>query len=137
MTSHDFATPNLPSREFDATSLFYCQLGFEETWRDSGWMILKRGDLMLEFFLFPDLDPSTSSFGCCFRMSDVGAFFTTVTSAGIPETTIGWPRAQCPKREAWGGIVGVLIDPDGTLIRLVQAPTDSNPQQPSAQERGG
>lgn len=118
----DLATPNLPSRDFEATSRFYRQLGFQESWRDVGWMILKRGDLMLEFFPFPDLEPSESSFGCCFRMDDVDAFFTLILTAGVPEATVGWPRAHRPKREPWGGRVGALIDPDGTLIRLVQVP---------------
>ena len=118
----DVATPNLPSREFDVTSHFYGQLGFKETWRDPDWMILKRGDLTLEFFPYPDLDPANSSFGCCFRMANVGAFFTTVTSVGVPEKTAGWPRAHRPKRAARGCMVGALIDPDGTLTRLVQLP---------------
>ena len=118
----DQATPNLPSREFERTCGFYSQLGFVETWRDAGWMILKRGDLTLEFFPFPGLDPSESSFSCCFRMDDVGAFFEAIVSAGVPEGAIGWPRAHRPRREAWGGLVGALIDPDGSLIRLVQAP---------------
>lgn len=118
----DIATPNLPSREFEATSRFYGQLGFGETWRDPGWMILKRGDMTLEFFAYPDLDPGSSSFGCCFRMADVHSFFATVIAAGIPEQTQGWPRAHRPGREPWGGWVGALIDLDGTLIRLVQSP---------------
>ncbi len=53
MTDH--ATPNLPSRDFEATSRFYGALGFAETWRDRGWIILRRGGLTLEFFPFPDL----------------------------------------------------------------------------------
>lgn len=118
----DFATPNLPSREFETTSRFYGQLGFAETWRDAGWMILKRGGLTPEFFPFPDRDPAQSSFSCCFRMDDVGDFFEAIILAGVPESTIGWPRAHQPRREAWGGLVGALIDPDGSLIRLVQAP---------------
>jgi hypothetical protein len=47
----DAATPNLPSRDFEETSRFYTALGFSESWRDEGWMILKRGDLTLEFSL--------------------------------------------------------------------------------------
>ena len=35
----DHATPNLPAREFEATSRFYAALGFVEGWRDDGWMI--------------------------------------------------------------------------------------------------
>lgn len=116
----DLATPNLPSRAFETTSRFYGQLGFTETWRDAGWMILERGDLKIEFFPFPDLDPAASAFGCCFRMDDIDAFFATVVAAGIAERPTGWPRAHRPKREPWGGMVGALIDPDGTLIRLVQ-----------------
>jgi hypothetical protein len=118
----DVATPNLPSRNFDQTAEFFGKLGFTQTWRDTGWMILKRGSMTLEFFPYPDLDPSSSSFGCCFRMQDVGAFYADIIAAGVPEGTVGWPRAHRPKREAWGGIVGGLIDQDGTLIRLVQAP---------------
>ena len=116
----DLASPNLPSRNFETTSLFYAKLGFAETWRDDGWMILKRDGLLLEFFPHPGLDPATSWFSCCFRLADVGAFFDEVLAAGIPEQATGWPRAHRPKREAWGGTVGALIDPDGSLIRLIQ-----------------
>jgi len=55
-------------------------------------------------------------------MADIDAFFTVITDAGVPEKRLGWPRTHRPKREAWGGTVGALIDPDGTLIRLVQEP---------------
>lgn len=71
----DHATPNLPSRDFEATSQFYGKLGFSESWRDRGWMILKRGDAALEFFPFPDLDPLESSFGCCLRLDDLESFY--------------------------------------------------------------
>ena len=99
---------------------FYGRLGFAESWRDAGWMILERGDLTLEFFPHPDLDPAASWFSCCFRLDDVNAFFAVALAAGVPEATEGWPRAHRPKQEPWGGLVGALIDPDGTLIRLIQ-----------------
>lgn len=116
----DLATPNLPSRDFEATFQFYRTLGFEERFRDSGWMILRRDTLLIEFFPHPQLDPATSWFSCCFRLADVDAFFAGVLQAGVPEATTGWPRAHRPRQEAWGGRVGALIDIDGTLIRLVQ-----------------
>ncbi|HEY2014809.1 MAG TPA: hypothetical protein VGH38_14975 [Bryobacteraceae bacterium] len=56
----DVATPNLPSRDFERTSQLYVDLGLTEVWRDEGWMMLKRGDLTLEFFPHPELDPLTS-----------------------------------------------------------------------------
>lgn len=32
----DLATPNLPSRQFDATAAFYAWLGFVQPWCDDG-----------------------------------------------------------------------------------------------------
>ena len=122
MTDH--ATPNLPSRDFAATSAFYSALGFQEGWRDGGWMILTRGDLTLEFFPYPDLDPLQSSFGCCLRLDDLDAFYAICKAAGLPETDTGHPRLHPPRLEPWGGRVGFMIDPDGTLLRLIQNPEE-------------
>lgn len=116
----DQATPNLPARDFEATSRFYQALGFVERWRDDGWMILARGDLVLEFFLHPDVDPLTSHFSCCLRVDDLDALYAVCKRAGHPEGTRGYPRLHPPKLEPWGGRVGALIDLDGTLLRLIQ-----------------
>ena len=116
----DHATPNLPSRDFEATSRFYAALGFVEGWRDDGWMILTRAGLTLEFFPYPGLDPMTSSFSCCLRLDDLDAFYAVCKAVGLPETCIGHPRLHEPKMEGSGMRIGALIDPDGSLIRLVQ-----------------
>ena len=118
MTDH--ATPNLPSPDFEATSDFYAALGFAESWRDEGWMILERGSLKLEFFPFPDLDPLSSSFGSCLRLDDLDAFYAIAKGAGLLETRTGQPRLHAPRVEPWGGRVGAIIDPDGTLLRIIQ-----------------
>lgn len=118
MTDH--ATPNLPSRDFERTALFYGRLGFSEGWRDDGWMILNRGALTLEFFPHPDLDPATSWFSCCLRLHDLDAFYAVCVSAGVPERCWGAPRIQAPDVETSGLRIGALIDPDGTLLRLIQ-----------------
>ncbi len=34
----DRTTPNLPSRDLDATAAFYAKLGFEVSFKDEGWM---------------------------------------------------------------------------------------------------
>ena len=115
----DRATPNLPSRDFEATGRFYEALGFVTQYRDEGWMILARGDLSLEFFSHPEVDPLTSWFSCCLRLDDVDAFYAVCTGAGIPDARKGYPRVHPPKRESWGGRVGALIDLDGTLLRLI------------------
>ena len=118
MTDH--ATPNLPARDFDATEQFYGKLGFARRWRDGFWMILERGTLTLEFFHDPKVDPLASSFGSCLRLDDLDAFYALAKATGVPETHIGQPRLHPPRVEDWGGRVGHLIDPDGTLLRLIQ-----------------
>jgi catechol 2,3-dioxygenase-like lactoylglutathione lyase family enzyme len=118
----DHATPNLPARDLDATARFYAALGFEHGWRNDSWMILERGELMLEFFPWPDLDPFASSFSCCLRLDHIDALYAAAVSAGVPEATTGHPRLHPAKIEPSGMRIGYLIDPDGTLLRLVQNP---------------
>ncbi len=116
----DRATPNLPSRDFGATSAFYSRLGFQGGFKDEGWMLLTRGDLTLEFFPHPELSPSESWFSCCLRLDDLAAFYEMCVKAGVAETCWGQPRVQPPKSEESGLIIGALIDPDGSLIRMIQ-----------------
>lgn len=116
----DFATPNLPARSFEETSGFYARLGFVEAWRDDGWMILRRGALQLEFFPDAGVDPLASSAGCCLRVDDLDGLYAQCLAAGIAEARIGQPRLHPPKREAWGGRVAYLVDPSGTLVRMVE-----------------
>ena len=118
----DTATPNLPSRDFATTFAFYDRLGFSKAYRDEGWMVLTRGDVMLEFFPFPDLDPAESSFGCCLRLDDVDAFYRVCLDAGLPESTRGFPRLHPPRQEESGLRIGALLDPEGTLLRLIGNP---------------
>jgi catechol 2,3-dioxygenase-like lactoylglutathione lyase family enzyme len=116
----DRATPNLPSSDFNRTEGFYSRLGFKRRWRDEGWMILERGSVTIEFFHDPAVDPATSRFSCCLRLDGLDAFFAQCQAAGIPQQRTGWPRIHAPQTESWGGRVGALIDPDGTLLRLIQ-----------------
>ncbi|HEV7255400.1 MAG TPA: bleomycin resistance protein [Mesorhizobium sp.] len=115
----DQATPNLPSRRFDATVRFFASVGFEERWRDEQWMILGRGGLVLEFFPHPSLDPAANWFSACLRLGDLDGFYALCLAAGLPETRQGWPRLHPPAAQAWGGRMAALIDPDGTLFRLI------------------
>jgi catechol 2,3-dioxygenase-like lactoylglutathione lyase family enzyme len=120
MTDH--ATPNLPARDFDATSDFYRALGFQAGYRDAGWMILTRRALALEFFPHPDLLPDESWFSCCLRLDDLDAFYADCLSAGVPERRHGWPRLHPPTLEASGLKIAYLTDPNGSLLRLIQNP---------------
>lgn len=105
----DQATPNLPSRDFDSTAAFYERLGFGIVFRDAGWMILQRGDLMLEFFAHPGLDPLASWFSCCLRLDDLAEFYRQCKSVGIQETSSGYPRIHAPELQEWGGTMAALV----------------------------
>ncbi len=116
----DHATPNLPSRDFEATARFYGGLGFVQSWRDAGWMILRRGGLTLEFFPHPDLDPLESSFGCCLRLDELERFYAACKAAGLREAETGIPRLVPSRVEASGLRIAYMVDLDGSLLRLVQ-----------------
>ncbi|WP_379921098.1 bleomycin resistance protein [Erythrobacter sp. R86502] len=116
----DTATPNLPSRDFAATSAFYAMLGFEEDYRSAGWMILSRGHALIEFFPYPDLDPYASSFSCCLRLDDLAAMMRAVEASGVPNARSGIPRYHPAAPEPSGLTIAYLVDPDGTLLRLIQ-----------------
>ncbi|PSL37590.1 glyoxalase/bleomycin resistance protein/dioxygenase superfamily protein [Labedella gwakjiensis] len=116
----DRAVPNLPSRDLDATVAFYRGFGFEPTHRDDDWLILRRGDLELEFFPFPDLVPEESSFMCSIRVDDLDELYARIRDAGVEETTEGHPRLHPVRTQPWGGRAGFLVDPDGTQLHLIE-----------------
>jgi catechol 2,3-dioxygenase-like lactoylglutathione lyase family enzyme len=120
----DIATPNLPSRDFDATQAFYARLGFECGYRNDGWMILHRGPkghrVVLEFFPHPELDPYQSWFSCCIRLDDLPAIMAQLEASDVPQQDKGIPRYHPPAREPSGLTIAYLVDPDGSLIRLIQ-----------------
>jgi len=118
----DHATPNLPSRNFLKTERFYSKLSFAASYRSGHWLILQRGAVHLEFFPWPDLDPAQNNHSCCIRLNDLGALVSQCADAGVPEAREGIPRIVPPQRDISGLTIAYLIDPDGSLLRLVQNP---------------
>ena len=116
----DRALPNLPSRDFQATVAFYSGFGFEVSFRDEDWLILRRGDLQLEFFPFPALVPGQSSFTCTVRVADVDALWSAIAASGVSQTPRGIPRLVPVAQQARGFRSGALIDLDGTQLTLVE-----------------
>jgi len=116
----DRAVPVLPSRSFDATVAFYGALGFEETYRDDDWLILRWGDVQLEFVRSPDADPLSSGAMCVLRVADADALERAIRRAGVEEATTGFPRLHPVRREESGLRIGALVDLDGTQVNLVE-----------------
>ena len=115
----DRALPNLPSRDLSTTAVFYGGFGFVEHGRNDGWMILRQGDLQLEFFAHPEVDPATSSFQCTVRVADLDELVAAVLAAGVQVGHVGRPRLHLPEQQDWGLRAGFLIDPDGTQLTLI------------------
>ena len=122
MTDH--ATPNLPSRDFLATERWYGKLGFKASYRSGHWLILQRGGVQLEFFPWADLDPAQSNFSCCLRLDDLDVLVAQCGAAGVPEARTGIPRIVPPQMDVSGLTIAYLVDPDGSLLRLVQNPPE-------------
>ena len=115
----DRATPNLPSRDLAATSQFYARLGFRETFRDEGWLILERGPLQIEFFPWPDHNPKKHLASCCLRVADLDLLHQAFSAVGLPTTGRGVPRITAPVDQPGGLREFVVVDPDGNLLRCL------------------
>ena len=113
----DRVTANLPAIDFEQTERFFCALGFKRGFRDEGWMILSRGDLEIEFFPHPQLNPAESWHSACVRVADVDALHAAWSGAGLPDQ--GIPRLTTPKDEPFGFRMFALIDCNGSLLRCL------------------
>jgi len=116
----DRAVPNLPSRDFDATVDFYRGFGFGLAYRDGGWLILRRGGIVVEFFLAPELDPYASWWMCSIRVEDLDGLYAAIRASGVPERLTGIPRLVPIALQEWGQRAGFLVDVDGTQLHLIE-----------------
>lgn len=116
----DRITANLPSRDFPATIAFYGKLGFAVDFHDEGWLILKRGPLVLEFFPHPELDPHASWFSACIRVDDIDALLAEWQGAGLPTDHKSIPRLTGTFKLPNAPRMFALVDADGSLLRCLE-----------------
>jgi hypothetical protein len=128
--------PILPSRDLEATKLFYKPLGFGQTQLWPEYLIIRRGEVWLHFFDAPDIDPWTSIAGCYLYVEDVDALYAEFDRLGLP--TSGIPRLHgAPQDSDYGLREFALVDLDGNLLRigsLIESPTGST--EPRAGQPG-
>ena len=115
----DRATANLPSRSLPATEAFYRRRGFQSQHHNNGWMILRRGDLGLEFLPFPDIDIRTRSFSACLRDDDMTGLPVEWQSAGLPANPQQSPRLTGVFKPEGAPRMFAVIDEDGSLLRVM------------------
>jgi sulfite reductase (NADPH) hemoprotein beta-component len=53
-------------------------------------------------------------------LDDLPAMMAQVEASGVPDARFGIPRYHPPAQEDSGLTIAYLIDPDGTLLRLIQ-----------------
>lgn len=111
---------NLPSRDFAKTREFYAQLGFKPKFVSDGWMVLERGDELLEFFPHPKLKPSKSWFSVCFRTSSLDSLYDEFSALGLSTDAKAIPRLMPIETVPGGPRIFYLVDLDGTLIRCIE-----------------
>lgn len=112
----DHATPNLPAADFERTIAFYGALGFTIAWQDSSWLILERGGIRLEFFA-ARVDPANSWHSASIRTLALDGLYADFSKAGLPAA--GIPRLEPPRPIAPDLRMAALVDPDGSLIRIL------------------
>lgn len=115
----DRITANLPSRDFSATEAFYGRLGFISRFRDEGWMILQRGDLVLEFFPHPGIDKWSSWFSACIRVDDMAGLLSEWQQTGLPTDPKAIPRLTGVFKPSHAPRMFALVDEDGSLLRVI------------------
>ncbi|MFM9972002.1 MAG: bleomycin resistance protein [Burkholderiales bacterium] len=119
MPSLDIAIPVMPARDLEETIAFYKDLGFSLAYRHPDldeYMILRRGNLELQFFQWPQLDAQANFIGAYIRVGDVDAMYQSFAGARLPAR--GTPSMAGIKKRAWGMREFHLVDCNGNLIRV-------------------
>ena len=117
----DQVIPILPSSSFDQTVEFYGRLGFQVAARyesPDAYLIIRRGDVEIHFFSWPEIDPWSSIAGCFLRVDDLAEWYDAWADLGIPDS--GIPRLTNPSNRDYGMREFALVDPDGNLLRVGQ-----------------
>jgi catechol 2,3-dioxygenase-like lactoylglutathione lyase family enzyme len=110
--------PILPSRDLEATSLFYERLGFSRSGLWPGeYLIVRRWDIGLHFFHSDELDPWSSIAGCYLYVDDADTLHAEFARLDLPGE--GIPRLHGePEDTDYGLREFALVDPDGNLVRI-------------------
>lgn len=125
--------PLLPCRDVDEIAAFYAVLGFRPTYRQAGYVALRRGDVHLHFFVVPAFDPETSYGSCLVLVDDIGAmhraFADGMRGAYGQVLVSGVPRMTRPRvRRAADRLTGFsVVDPAGNWIRVIARGADRRP----------
>lgn len=104
--------PRLPSRNLAATNDFYTsKLGFEKTGDYPDYLMLRRDNMEIHFFLFKALNPLENYGSCYLRASGIDTLYKEVGDAGYAFT-----ENQKLQIKPWRQKEFSMIDPDHNLL---------------------
>jgi len=109
VTSVKRIAPILAVRDLDAARAHYQRLGFAvRTYEGGGYAYATRDGIEIHLGLAPGGDRSTSS--VYLWVEDADELAAEWRSAGV--------EVQSPQNTEWGQHEGVVVDPDGNVIRF-------------------
>jgi catechol 2,3-dioxygenase-like lactoylglutathione lyase family enzyme len=104
--------PKLPMRDKSRTKAYYVQgLGFEELAEYGNYLILKKDEIEIHFFEFPDLNPLENYGQVYIRTIDIETLYQELVANNFPIH----PNGALAKKP-WGQQEFSLLDPDHNLL---------------------
>ena len=109
--------PKLPMRDKSKTQAFYLTgLGFEERADYGDYLLLKKDEIEIHFFEFPDLNPLENYGQVYIRTNAIEALYQGFLANNIPIHPNGSLAIK-----PWGQQEFSLLDPDHNLLTFGQA----------------
>lgn len=108
--------PKLPMRNKVVTRNYYVdQLGFEEIGDYGDYLMLRKDNIEIHFFLFQKLDPKENYGMVYIRTDDIDTFY----SALLTKKVAIHPNGALVTK-SWGQREFALLDPDNNLLTFGQ-----------------
>ena len=109
--------PKLPMRNKQATKHYYLQqLGFSQQGGEfPDYLMVRRDDIELHFFLFEALDPYENYGQVYIRSTNIEALYAEAVEKALPMPTLGKLE-----NKPWGQKEFSLLDPDHNLLTFGQ-----------------
>ena len=115
--------PFVPAKDFELSTRFYKDLGFECPGDDDdvrSFSLGQFGFLLQDFYV----EDWANNFMMNLHVDDVNRWHQHILESGVTENYPG-VRLSPPKLEDWGMIVMHLVDPTGILWHITQRPNPS------------
>lgn len=114
MTKLTAVHPKIPMRDKALTRAYYIdQLGFEEFGKEDyeGYLMIKKDEVEIHFFEYPELDPEENYGGLYIRVDDVAAFYQELQDRNV----VIHPNGSLDQKP-WGQKEFSILDPDMNII---------------------